>query len=223
MVKPKTELIKDEYRLRKLRHNKNIMIVDEVLMSNGLLKVDYYYDDDEMINIGCLVRFSSYIAACSRTKLSEFMRVIGHKNIYYCDTDSIQTDKDMAGNEMIDENILGKWKLEDKITEAKFMAPKTYYYKNDKGEETFKSKGNPTKYLTKENFYKTKEEEENNIILNPSFFQRSLIGIKIIQQGRTMKEVLRKRMFKSDFESEAFETVEDYLNNLKTKKKDTRV
>lgn len=222
MVKPKTELIKDEYRLRKLRHNKNIMIVDEVLMSNGLLKVDYYCDDDEMINIGCLVRFSSYIAACSRTKLSEFMRVIGHKNIYYCDTDSIQTDKDMTGHEMIDENILGKWKLEDKITEAKFIAPKTYYYKNDRDEETFKSKGNPTKYLTKENFYKTKEEEENNIILNPSFFQRSLIGIKIIQQGRTMKEVLRKRVFKNDFESEAFETVEDYLNNLKQIKDEKR-
>ena len=215
MLKPKTELIKDEYRLRKLRHNKNIMIVDEVLLGNGLLKVDYYCDDDEMMNIGSLVRFSSYIAACSRTKLSEFMRVIEHKHIYYCDTDSIQTDKNMEGHEMIDDKILGRWKLEDKILEAKFIAPKTYYYKNDKGEETFKSKGNPTKYLTKENFYKTKEDEDKNIIINPSFFQRSLLGVKIIQQGRTMKEVLRKRVFKNDFESEAFETVEDYLNNLK--------
>jgi hypothetical protein len=215
MVKPKTELIKDEYRLRKLRHNKNIMIVDEVLLNNGLLKVDYYCDDDEILNIGCLVRFSSYIASCSRTKLSEFMRVIGHKNIYYCDTDSIQTDKNMKGHEMIDDKILGKWKLEDEIKEAKFMAPKTYYYKNDKGEETFKSKGNPTKYLTKDNFYKTKEDEEKNIIINPSFFKRSLLGVKIIEQGRTMKEVLKKRIFKSDFHSEAFETVEDYLNNLK--------
>ena len=39
--------------------------------------------------IGTLVRFSSYITAIGRIRLSEAVRKVGEENIYYMDTDSI--------------------------------------------------------------------------------------------------------------------------------------
>lgn len=84
--------------------------------------------DAEYKSIGKLVRFASYIAAQSRCKLSEIMRDIGHEHIYYCDTDSIFTDKEPS-EKYISSSILGKWKMEcSPIKRAYFIAPKFYFY-----------------------------------------------------------------------------------------------
>lgn len=40
-----------------------------------------------------MVRFSSYITACSRINLLEGMIKVGHENVWYCDTDSIVCSK----------------------------------------------------------------------------------------------------------------------------------
>jgi hypothetical protein len=140
MVKPHTVIcsnLEDELRITTDKNNK-ILSFNEL---NGKLLLNYSCQDDEINNIGSLVRFSSYIAAIARTNLDLMMKHVGDKNIYYCDTDSVFISK-IPDNEFLDNVELGKWKLEEKadkydenikykciINEAIFIAPKSYSYK----------------------------------------------------------------------------------------------
>ncbi len=108
--------------------------------------ISYQTEDNDGHDIGNLVRFSSYIAAVSRTNLANAMSNVGHNNIYYCDTDSIFTSKQLDDS-FLSQTELGKWKIEETsfkyyntkdekvkatvlgiIKEAYFIAPKCYKY-----------------------------------------------------------------------------------------------
>jgi hypothetical protein len=83
---------------------------------------------------------ASFIASYARAKLYHALYEIlqsGH-SIYYCDTDSIITDKYMGSPKG-----LGSLKLEQEIVKDSgyFALPKLYYFTNERGEQILKAKG----------------------------------------------------------------------------------
>jgi hypothetical protein len=177
---------------------------------NNYMLVEYKTEDDECKSIGKLVRFSSYITALSRCKLSEAMRNIGHEHIYYCDTDSIFTDKRL-NNKYVDRNKLGFWKEEEAngILMAIFLAPKSYYYITCDGEEKNKCKGVDKKKMKKEDYENLLNGKVNTIAQSRDMFFRSFGGIKIENMVRSINTVYNKRIW-NDNESMSFDNVEQW-------------
>ena len=178
-------------------NNKDNKIVGYEQINDKIL-IKYKNVDDESQCIGNLVRFASYITASARTNLAIVMREIGHEHIYYCDTDSIFTDKDPP-KEYIDQKMLGKWKQEKvkgklaDIEEAYFLAPKSYMFKVD-SELCMKAKGQKSSTLKPEYFKKVNEGGEQQIE-NDAMFFRKLDSIHIRPQTRTLKAVYNKRIW----------------------------
>lgn len=89
-----------------------------------------------------------YVTAYSRLRLLEGMEA-AHRigaSVYYCDTDSIVTDKKLPEYE----DKLGNFKLEETLDEAEFICPKVYRLKTTKGKFIYKVKGMPIKGLNDE-------------------------------------------------------------------------
>lgn len=83
---------------------------------------------------------SAYVTSYGREYLQSLIRIAGKMNVYYCDTDSLFTNeagyKRLKRRGTIDENELGKLKLEKTSTSARFYCPKDYEfgeYKKSKG------------------------------------------------------------------------------------------
>lgn len=51
----------------------------------------------------------------------------GEENVYYFDTDSIVTSNPLP-NHLISKDLLGKWKLENKIAKGRFFGKKCYTF-----------------------------------------------------------------------------------------------
>ncbi len=188
---------------------------------------EYNVEGDRMKSIGNLVRISSYVTAMSRCKLSEIMRDIGWSHIYYCDTDSIFTDK-MPSAKFMDNNILGKWKNElpgENILLAIFTAPKTYYYETDYVKKKLpngdddpadehssicrKAKGVQAKLLTRQDYIDMQSGKQYQEVCfhgeGRSQFRRSKEGVQLVKVKRTIEKVLDKRIFTNNC-SEPFES-----------------
>lgn len=208
--------------------NPSFKIKDYQLIDEKVL-LKYSSVDDDASSIGSLVRFASYITAIARTNLSKIMRDCGHENIYYCDTDSIFTTK-KPSDIFIDQSKLGFWKQETKkiilddksekeilcnITDAIFLAPKSYFYKCDvdnlkvsEDATCLKAKGQPNNKLETQYFYDVMEEKKVEIE-NEAMFFRSLDGVKIKPQTRLLQSVYNKRIW-NDNESSPFKTFNDW-------------
>ena len=89
-----------------------------------------------------------YVTAYSRLKLLEGINacVSNGAMVYYCDTDSIVTDKPIS--RFVDDGELGSFKLEHIFTNAEFVSPKVYRARTEDGEMIYKVKGMPIKGLT---------------------------------------------------------------------------
>jgi len=171
--------------------NKNTELIDiKFIGDNTLIKYNDIKNED--LTIGKLVRFISYITANARSNLSEIMRDVGHNNIYYCDTDSIFSSV-KPSNKFLDNNLLGKWKIEDEIKEAYFIGKKSYTYKNIDNKIINKCKGVDASQITF-NQYKNLTDE-NNIKVKKNMFYRSYNGVKIIETERTIKTTYKNRLF----------------------------
>lgn len=87
-----------------------------------------------------------YVTAYSRIRLLEGMEacINAGGKIYYCDTDSIVTDKRITD---FGTGELGGFKLEHELDEAEFVCPKVYRMITDEGKEIYKVKGMPIKGL----------------------------------------------------------------------------
>lgn len=85
---------------------------------------------------------STYITSYARLVLYKALRaqVDAGANIYYCDTDSMVTDRPLPAD-MVDDKIYGKWKLERTINEGIFLQPKFYAEQVSDGKYELKSKG----------------------------------------------------------------------------------
>jgi DNA polymerase type B, organellar and viral len=88
--------------------------------------VTYKFEDDlnndstHLVSIGVATAVTAY----SRIHMSQFKNN-PKINLYYTDTDSIYTDSDIDDN-LIDNKVLGKLKLENICNKAIFLAPKVY-------------------------------------------------------------------------------------------------
>lgn len=156
-IKTSNKLCRNIEEIEMIIRNPDCKIIDYELVGEKVL-IKYKNIDDENNSVGNLVRFASYIAALARSNLSKMMTDVGHENVYYCDTDSIFTNK-KPSDELIDQSKLGKWKLEKEeiklkdgtkksvdayYKEANFLAPKTYM-----------------KILNTEKSYEVKDKEGN--------------------------------------------------------------
>jgi len=171
--------------------NKDTHLIDiKFIGDNTLIKYENKINED--LSIGKLVRFISYITANARSNLSEIMRNVGHNNIYYCDTDSIFSSV-KPNDKFLDNNELGKWKIEDKIKEAYFIGKKSYAYKNIDDKIINKCKGVDA---SKINFNQYKNlTDDNNIKVVKNMFYKSYNGVKIISTERTIRTTYNKRIF----------------------------
>lgn len=80
---------------------------------------------------------SSFVTSLARKKLYDLLiSIYPNNNIYYCDTDSIITDKLLKTS-----NKIGELKLEHEVKNGYFALPKLYTFRNQKGELIIKCKG----------------------------------------------------------------------------------
>lgn len=184
-------------------------VVNINIIQDNYMILEYEDILDDVNNIGNLIRFSSYIACTTRCKLAEVMRDVGHKNVYYCDTDSIFS-LTVPSNKYMSDTILGKWKIECKpIIEAYFLAPKMYYYKTEDNKVQNKAKGIKSDKLNKVDY--TNMLHNGALVgQNKLLFFRSLDGVKIKDVNRHVQTVYNKRQWNGN-ESEAFDNVDEWL------------
>ena len=79
---------------------------------------------------------ASYITSKARVKLYEKFMEVGQNNVWYCDTDSIITNKLLPVGDG-----LGELKLEYKIAKGIFLQPKAYCLKLENGQQIVRVKG----------------------------------------------------------------------------------
>jgi hypothetical protein len=93
------------------------------------------------------VAAGSYVTSYSRLRLLEGMETCMREGgkIYYCDTDSIVTDKDIKTFKDTDPDVLGSFKPEYTFQFAEFVCPKVYRAKTTDGKNIYKVKGMPIK------------------------------------------------------------------------------
>ncbi len=94
--------------------------------------------------------FSSYITSAGRIKLATELIAMEHNKPTYCDTDSIFYEIDTG---IKSSNILGEWKVENKIvTEIRNLKDYSYIYQDEFGKRIEKSrtKGVPGKAIKNE-------------------------------------------------------------------------
>jgi len=224
-----TKVCGTEEEFNKIIKSNEVKIESFDLLDNNKLILKYRTYNDNDISIGNLVRFSSYIAAVSRSNLSKMMRAVGHNHVYYCDTDSVFIDVEPPKS-FIHKSELGKWKVETVkminkttgekenkdvyIDEAFFLAPKTYRFvvKNDDyiDYNCMKAKGQPS-YLLKPEFYESIRNNNPVELTNDKMFFRSMNGIKIKPQSRTMDKVYNKRKWIGD-NSIAYKSYSEWYN-----------
>lgn len=181
----------------------------------------YEYEDEKQKNdIGSLVRFSSYISAISRTRLSEMMRLIGYEHIYYCDTDSIFSDKQIE-KKYLSNTQLGKWKDELKhkdmgeITKAIFLSPKCYYYKTTKDIENKKAKSIKAEELKEEDYEDLLYNNKQLISQKRDMFFKSFTGVNIHEVERNICTIYNKRIW-NDNNSEPFKNIDEWRKAKQT-------
>lgn len=189
----KTVLL-NENEYKRFFTNDDKCLLDWEVIDDSILCSYKSKDEDEDKTIGSLIRFASYITSYARSHLSEVMRDIGHEHIYYCDTDSIFTDK-LPDNKYLDDKILGKWKAEEsKINEAHFIGKKLYYYETDK-KRCNKAKGINANDLLKEDYIDLQNNESKTVASTKIMFFRSYQGVIIKPQERRVKAIYNKRTF----------------------------
>ena len=95
------------------------------------------------------IGISAAITAYGRIVMSK-LKNNPDMTLYYSDTDSVYVDKPLDDS-LVSSTELGKLKLENKITEAIFLAPKVYAFIDSKtSQETIKVKGINHKALANE-------------------------------------------------------------------------
>lgn len=114
------------------------------LDGSGYKLVSYSNLESNAKNIGHFIHLSSYITAAARSNLFSMMRRVGFKNVILFDTDSVyfthegDPRNDPQLNPYLDNNELGKWKVESKLSLDYVIAfaPKAYCVKYNDNDDT---------------------------------------------------------------------------------------
>lgn len=154
------------------------------------------------------VQVASYVTSYSRILLLDALRKADKVgNVYYCDTDSLVTDKPLP-DELIHESRLGAWALEAEPVKALFLRPKVYA-------EVLENKTNlKFKGISKDTQKTLSYETYENL------YQELIDGIKDFEIIEKNKTQLRSIMYmkKNDIDFDYYE-VRDKKINLKTVEK----
>lgn len=145
---------------------------------------------------------ASYVTSLARARLYRGFVSVGCDNVYYCDTDSIITSKEMPTG-----TGLGELKLEYKIKEAVFLQPKAYSLKlaepiiklNEKTKkneliyEITKVKGMKDLKISTADFIKALKSKDMSLI-NSKYF--NIMGFRdCIKRDKSLK-IKRKEVYK---------------------------
>ena len=154
-------------------------------------------DDDREIDESCIlsVVMGAYITARARCALCDFMiELCGsadntRAHIFYCDTDSVQTDLEYSN---ADAFTLGGWKLEkgSPFTFGKWLAPKTYLLYSPETGYTVHSKGVQAKTL-QAIFTPSVPLSEAGDIFSPGKEFQSLSGLNV-RGGKALLPLLKQ-------------------------------
>jgi len=73
---------------------------------------------------------ASHVTSYARLKLYEAITLAGRQNCFYCDTDSLVVNYKGFKNmhNVLDQNALGKWKLEKRVKSMQIHGPKDYQF-----------------------------------------------------------------------------------------------
>lgn len=128
------------------RRNREVVELDyeEGVWSNMNFNLKKYWDSTSSF---IHPEIAGLVTANARVRLYELFQKAGLDNIYYCDTDSIFTDKELKTSDK-----LGDIKLEGNIKEFIAIAPKLYSYIDADNELEVKAKGFKTAKFTFDDF-----------------------------------------------------------------------
>ena len=145
----------------------NMKELNEELKKNEVYTIDKKYKlfsirKEKKID-STTTHISSFITSLARKKLYDtLISIYPNNNIYYCDTDSIITDKLLKTSDNI-----GGLKLEHEVNNGYFALPKLYTFKNEKNEMIIKCKGldyNKITYKHIKDFVKSHKTIKNKSI-----------------------------------------------------------
>jgi len=168
---------------------KHTGIDETILQFTNYLTADYV-----QIQISC------YVTAYARMELYKGIEKViarGGK-VYYCDTDSIVTDKPMDETDVHDSEF-GKWKLENKIKNGFFLQPKVYGEELESGDFLKKFKGMPNQKVKSFNIhdYKyilkrqaKKDIERIQLLKKDEGFKNIIKPISAIKRDKDFNELL---------------------------------
>jgi hypothetical protein len=159
------------------------------------------------------------ITSYARIYMHEIIRLLknkGHK-IYYMDTDSIVTDKDLPNSIVGDK--LGQFKLESICNEAYFISPKLYYLEDKLNNKTIikaRTLGGDT--LTKDDFISM--SFGINISKIKSIFRSNLkdSNISLVKTKIDLNPILNKRYPHYSINGQISHTTPLYVKNGKIQK-----
>lgn len=188
-----------EEQIEKVHQNPNAEMTDD---KNGVITEKKTCEESFVLPILC-----SYTTAHGRILLHKYLTECEG---YYCDTDSIVTDKEIE-----ESTRLGGMKLEYDIEEGVLVKPKMYYLKTKEGDEIVKLKGVPKKLLyngdkirlNKEIFYhilKGGNVEYQKFTKLKEGVKRGILPNSIINMEKYITLTDNKRMWLSEFD---FETI----------------
>lgn len=151
------------------------------------------------------VQVAGYVTSFARLELLKALREADKVGeVYYCDTDSLVTDKELP-EELIDEYRLGAWALESKPIKALFLRPKVYAEVMET-KTTVKFKG-----VSKDT------QKELNFADYESLYRDLVEDVKDYEVVEKNKVLLRSLLYmrKNDIDFDYYET-RDKKMNLKT-------
>ncbi|XP_071691998.1 DNA polymerase-like [Rutidosis leptorrhynchoides] len=134
----KTEVC-DTVRSRKLLRRSELISADVLNDNCNVVSYHHNYKSNDYWDPpkNTAVQLSAAITAYARIYIYPY---ISREDCYYTDTDSVVLGNPLP-DELISSSILGKFKLEDRISEGFFLALKSYCYKTVDGKEIVKFKG----------------------------------------------------------------------------------
>lgn len=200
----------DTNEMNKIIKDGELLYCDEV----GDKLMFEYTDKTCEYSLGALTRLSSYISALTRCTLSKMIRHVGYDNVYYCATDAIFTSV-KPDDKYLDQEILGKWKIEAEIKKAVFVAPGVYSYQKINNKYVKRSKGIIADKLKYSQYTDVLNGKKETINQNISINHRSTEKLAVEETERKLKANYGKRIFDENGNSEAFENIDEYLNSLK--------
>lgn len=198
----KTEMCNKSRRNRLFRRAE---FIDEVFIREDLYMVSYltnpgkgpsYWEPPK----NSAVQLSAAITACARIYMYKY---ISREDCFYTDTDSIVLSNPLP-DEDVSSSVLGKFKLEDRILEGYFLAPKCYCYtteESDGNKKIFKYKG-PGKSVITPEWYKEQYADPSRSVIEkvtypfrPDWKELEVKKIESTTTLRTLGNTKRKSLF----------------------------